>query len=145
MPPYGITLTTAYKWLRREGPAGIVNRSTRSRFSPQRIAEESETLILSLAQQHPYWDACKLKVYLEQRGHLVPAANTVQAILLRQEYHSTPTVSLEVGRFEHDALNQLWQMDFKSHFPLAHGRSHPLTLKGDYYAFSTATTNAVRR
>jgi transposase len=84
---YGITPATAYKWLRRfqtEGPVGIVNRSTRPHFSPRRTAEESQALILALALRHPYWGARKLKAYLEQHGHSMPAASTVHAILLRQ-------------------------------------------------------------
>jgi len=136
---YGITPATAYKWLRRfqtEGPVGIVNRSTRPHFSPRRTAEESQALILSLALQYPYWGARKLKAYLEQRGHSMPAASTVHAILLRQGHRPAPAASLAVGRFEHDAPNQLWQMDFKGHFPLAQGRSHPLTLLDDHSRFS---------
>ncbi|TBL36649.1 IS481 family transposase, partial [Hafnia alvei] len=77
---YGITPATAYKWLRRfqtEGLVGIVNRSTRPHFSPRRTAEESQALILALALRHPYWGARKLKAYLEQHGHSMPAASTV--------------------------------------------------------------------
>jgi transposase InsO family protein len=40
------------------------------------------------------------------------------------------------GRFEHSAPNQLWQMDFKGHFPFAGGRCHPLTLLDDHSRFS---------
>ena len=31
-------------------------------------------------------------------------------------------------RFEHDAPNALWQMNFKGHFETAQGRCHPLTI-----------------
>ncbi|MNF87137.1 Integrase core domain protein [compost metagenome] len=40
------------------------------------------------------------------------------------------------GRFEHDAPNRLWQMDFKGHFPFGGGRCHPLTLLDDHSRFS---------
>lgn len=41
-------------------------------------------------------------------------------------------------RFEHEALNNLWQMDFNGHFPAQEGRCHPLTLLDDHSRFSLA-------
>ena len=41
----------------------------------------------------------------------------------------------KVQRFEHPAPNDLWQMDFKGHFPLlGGGRCHPLTVLDDHMA-----------
>ncbi len=48
---------------------------------------------------------------------------------------------LGTGRFEHDAPNRLWQMDFKSHFSFGGGRSHPLTLLDDHSRFSLCLTH----
>ena len=39
-------------------------------------------------------------------------------------------------RFEHQAPNDLWQMDFKGHFPLTRGRCHPLTVLDDHSRFA---------
>jgi len=39
-------------------------------------------------------------------------------------------------RFEHAAPNDLWQMDFKGHFPIARGRCHPLTVIDDHSRFA---------
>jgi transposase InsO family protein len=39
-------------------------------------------------------------------------------------------------RFEHDAPNRLWQMDFKGHFALLAGRCHPLTVLDDHSRFA---------
>ncbi len=40
-------------------------------------------------------------------------------------------------RFEHEAPNELWQMDFKGHFALAAGgRCHPLTVLDDHSRFA---------
>jgi transposase InsO family protein len=39
-------------------------------------------------------------------------------------------------RFERQAPNELWQMDFKGHFPLREGRCHPLTVLDDHSRFS---------
>ena len=34
------------------------------------------------------------------------------------------------------APNDLWQMDFKGHFPLTQGRCHPLTVLDDHSRFA---------
>ena len=39
-------------------------------------------------------------------------------------------------RFEHPQPNDLWQMDFKGHFPTGAGRCHPLTVLDDHSRFS---------
>jgi len=41
-------------------------------------------------------------------------------------------------RFEHPEPNDLWQMDFKGHFPLGEGRCHPLTVLDDHSRFALA-------
>jgi transposase InsO family protein len=38
-------------------------------------------------------------------------------------------------RFERDQPNELWQMDFKGHFPTLIGRCHPLTILDDHSRF----------
>jgi transposase InsO family protein len=46
-------------------------------------------------------------------------------------------------RFEHEAPNLLWQMDFKGHFGLTDrtaGRCHPLTILDDHSRFSVCLT-----
>jgi hypothetical protein len=39
-------------------------------------------------------------------------------------------------RFERAHPNELWQMDFKGHFPMACGRCHPLTVLDDHSRYS---------
>jgi transposase InsO family protein len=41
-------------------------------------------------------------------------------------------------RFEHEAPNDLWQMDFKGHVAMARGRLHPLTVLDDHSRFAIA-------
>lgn len=84
------------------------------------------------------WGARKLKRWLEMQWHTLPVASTVHNLMRRHDLlpggpsPAAPTV----GRFEHDAPNRLWQMDFKGHFPFAGGRCHPLTLLDDHSRFS---------
>lgn len=68
----------------------------------------------------------------------VPAASTITDILRRHGRLSEDEASKHKAwtRFEHEAPNQLWQMDFKGHFPMGQGRCHPLTVLDDHSRFS---------
>jgi transposase InsO family protein len=73
------------------------------------------------------------------RGHEnLPSPSTVTAILTRHG-RIDPSESAKHRawqRFERQAPNELWQMDFKGHFPLREGRCHPLTVLDDHSRFS---------
>jgi transposase InsO family protein len=139
---YGVSAATGYKWLHRyqsEGWTGLAEQSRRPRHSPGQTGDEVVALILSAARENPFWGARKLKALLENKGHTLPAASTVHTLLQRNGLHlSNPEASSPVGRFEHDAPNDLWQMDFKGHFETAFGRCHPLTLLDDHSRFLLA-------
>jgi transposase InsO family protein len=139
---FQISPTTGYKWLERYGGAGregLMDMSRRPHRSPWRSATPIEDAILLLRQQHPAWGARKLRRRLLVKGALsVPAASTVHAILVRHG-RIDPKESLKhrpYQRFEHDAPNRLWQMDFKGHFPMETGRCHPFTVLDDHSRFA---------
>jgi transposase InsO family protein len=70
---------------------------------------------------HERWGARKIKRWLEDRGHVLPAFSTVHNLMARHGLlPGGPRHSCH-RRFEHSAPNQLWQMDFKGHFPFAGG------------------------
>lgn len=103
---------------------------------PRKTETAVESLLLSVRQQHPTWGARKILRCLEDRGNTgLPAASTVSAILKRNGY-VTPEQSeahTAFKRFEMNAPNELWQMDFKGHFGMLDGkRCHPLTMKDDH-------------
>jgi transposase InsO family protein len=134
---YGISPETGYKWLaryRQAGEAGLHERSRRPRSSPGQTDPATEAQILAAALQWPVWGARKLKAWLErQEGAIMPAVSTIHTILQRNGLHlARPDRPQPVGRFEHAAPNQLWQMDFKGHFATDAGRCHPLTLLDDH-------------
>ncbi len=68
----------------------------------------------------------------------VPAASTCTAILRRNGLLVSPTGrQAAFTRFERGLPNELWQMDFKGHFPtLAGPRCHPLTVLDDHSRFN---------
>lgn len=139
---YQISPRTAYKWLKRYvqgGEGGLENRSRRPQHSPRKTEPDREAQVLAVREQHPAWGGRKIRQVLLQRGGgEVPAASTITAILHRHE-RIDPQESLKhqpMQRFEREAPNQLWQMDFKGHFALlAGGSCHPLTVLDDHSRF----------
>jgi transposase InsO family protein len=132
---FGISPKTGYKWLARyraHGPAGRADRPRRPRASPGRTPAAVEAAVLGLRRRHPAWGGRKLRRRLLDLGQPAPAASTVSAIL-RRHGRLGPAAGASRGdaRFERDAPNRLWQVDFKGHFATDRGRCHPLTALDD--------------
>jgi len=139
---FEITRKTGYKWLWRfedEGLPGLLDRSRRPLHCPSQTDEAIERLVVELRAKHPAWGPRKLKRRLENQGHRdIPAASTINEILHRHGMID-PLEAAKHGRcrrFEHDAPNDLAQMDFKGHFQVGSGRCHPLTMLDDHSRFS---------
>jgi transposase InsO family protein len=114
---FGISRATGHQWLKRYrlgGVKAVAEQSRRPRSSPRRTAAEIEARVLALRRDRPDWGARKLAVLLGREGITLPSG-TVHRILSRcglvRVEASHPQA---LGRFERDACNQLWQMDFKS-------------------------------
>ncbi|TKJ66960.1 IS481 family transposase, partial [Pseudomonas koreensis] len=129
---FNISPSTAYKWLNRFenlGEEGLINQSRRPKTSPKRCAGEVEQQILTVSQEYAAWGARKLKRMLEDDGKVMPSVSTVHAVLQRHSRVDPKAAEIKPFiRFEHEAPNDLWQMDFKGHISLAQGRCHPLTI-----------------
>ena len=139
---FGVSPTTAYKWFERYragGREGLMDLSRRPHHSPSHSGKRIEQAVVALRGQHPAWGARKLRHRLLAKGvAAVPATSTVHAILRRHNLID-PTESAKHKawqRFEHDAPNRLWQMDFKGHFPTQSIRCHPLTVLDDHSRFA---------
>jgi len=138
---FGISPKTGYKWLARaadEGPAPLADRSRRPHTSPARSGQAIEQAVLALRQEHPAWGGRKIARRLADLGQAPLAPSTVTHILHR---HGLITAQASLAarpwqRFEHDAPNSLWQIDFKGHFPTLAGRCHGLTLLDDHSRFN---------
>lgn len=139
---FGVAPCTAYKWIARsraEGAAGLTDRSRRPHASRNRSSDEIEARVVALRLEHPAWGGRKLRRLLEWEGALpVPAASTITQILRRHKLLDGPGAGerRDWVRFEHPEPNDLWQMDFKGHFPIAAGRCHPLTLLDDHSRYA---------
>lgn len=141
---YGVTSRTGYKWLRRflkGGVEALEDESRRPKGSPNKTAAEVEKEVLKLRAKHPAWGGRKLKRRLSDMGKKgLPAPSTITEILRRNGKldAAESTKHKAFQRFEYAQPNQLWQMDFKGHFPLGAERCHPLTVLDDHSRFSLA-------
>jgi transposase InsO family protein len=140
---FGISRKTGYKWLKRyrEGKeSGLRDRSRRPEHAPERSAVEVEASVLAVRDANPAWGARKIRTRLEAlSGGEVPAGSTIHAILRRHGRVNLSESSKHQAwqRFEREAPNQLWQMDFKGHFALGNGsRCHPLTVLDDHSRYA---------
>ncbi len=140
---FRISRAKGYKWLeryRREGGAGLADRSRRPLRSPSRTVAAVEAEVLRIRDDsNNAWGGRKIAWVMQRNGALeVPVPSTITEILRRhgkldERSHEHPG---PYQRFERATPNELWQMDFKGHFPLAEGRCHPLTVLDDHSRYS---------
>lgn len=153
---YGISRPTGYKWLRRyrsEGPQGLHERSRRPRSSPNKTPSHIIELVKDAREEDPGWGGRKLRYHLRRQAKAglipvdpdqIPSASTITAILRRNgllDIREDPSRQGPWQRFEHEAPNDLWQMDFKGQFELLDGNwCYPLTVIDDHSRFGLAVT-----
>jgi len=135
---FKVSPKTVYKWMRRyqqEGEEGLENRPRRPHRSPRRTAVGMERQILAMHKKY-HWSARKIGARLQALGNsTVPATSSIHRLLQRNGLIERSESSKHQAwrRFEHEAPNQLWQMDFKGWFPTNDGaRCHPLTVLDDH-------------
>lgn len=140
---YEVSPTTAYKWIGRGGADGETyeDRSRRPLRCPNRTEEAIERKVLAIRDAHPVWNARKIRRLLEpqlDQGQRLPAASTVGQILKRHgRIGEEASGAVHVWqRFEHEAPNELSQIDFKGNFETGQGRCYPLTMIDDHSRFS---------
>jgi transposase InsO family protein len=132
---FGISRKTGYKWLGREDGQ---DRSRRPKTSPGRTAADVEAHVLAIRHEHPAWGARKIACVL-LRDHGIELATSTANSVLRRHGLIQPEASRAATawqRFEHEAPNALWQIDFKGHFQMRSGRCHPLTVLDDHSRFN---------
>ena len=138
---FRISPDVGYKWLRRwkAGDRELADHSRRPKTMPRRSDAAIETQIVAVRDKHPAWGARKIAHCLERAGHEVPAQSTIHQILCRND-RVKPSEAAPPNpghRFEKEAPNLLWQMDFKGHLPLSDGtRCHPLTVVDDHSRYA---------
>jgi len=143
---FKISRQTGYEALRAYrdfGPEGLLPRSRKPLTSPGRIDPAIEAVILAVRDEHPAWGGRKIHAWMRNRGHdRVPAPSTITGVLQRHGLICPDEARKHTPwrRFEHDAPNKLWQMDFKGHFETRAGRCHPLTVLDDHSRLAICLT-----
>ncbi|WP_315831254.1 IS481 family transposase [Bradyrhizobium prioriisuperbiae] len=138
---FGISPYIGYKWLARwqTGDQELADRSRRPHAMPKRSDAAIEAQVLAVRDKHPAWGARKIAHCLKRGGQTVPVPSTVHQILCRNgrikpSEHAPPNPG---HRFEKEAPNLLWQMDFKGDILLTSGREcHPLTVVDDHSRYA---------
>ena len=141
---FGISRTTGYKWLKRsdrDDAASLENRSRRPKSSPGQTSGDLEAAVIAVRREHPRWGGRKIRAVLLRRNiENAPAASTITGILARHGMIDPAESAARKPfiRFEHEAPNRLWQIDFKGHFALSEttARCHPLTVVDDHSRFA---------
>jgi transposase InsO family protein len=114
---FEISRPTGYVWRKRfrecERIEELREKSRRPHRSPKQTESEVEQRVIALRNRYPDWGAGKLVELLKREQVELPRI-TAHRILLRnglvadRDRHRTAT-----KRFQREAPNQLWQMDFK--------------------------------
>ncbi|HEX7230908.1 MAG TPA: IS481 family transposase [Candidatus Binatia bacterium] len=137
---YQISRKTGYKWLGRyqsKGGQGLIDQSRRPKRSPARLSEAREQMVVQLRQRHPRWGARKIRRLLKNQGQALPAASTITALFHRHGLIEPSTQAKpNWQRFERQAPNSLWQMDFKGPVATLAGSAHALTVLDDHSRFN---------
>jgi transposase InsO family protein len=137
---FGISRQTGYECLRRyvAGDTELADRSRRPLISPLQCPPEVESAVLAVRDSHPAWGARKIAAVIRRDGGSCPAVSTIHAILQRRDRVAAKTGGAQARlRFEKEAPNQLWQMDFKGWSRLTNGDLlHPLTIVDDHSRFA---------
>ena len=140
---FKISRETGYELLRRykkEGLKGLEPLSRAPQHIPHKTPRAVEEQIIKIRVQHSSWGGRKIYSHLLEQGIKgLPKPSTISDILKRNGYISEEE-SLkrqELGRFEREHSNDLWQMDFKGKFRLANKEAcFPLTILDDHSRFS---------
>lgn len=141
---FGVSAKTGHKWRKRwreGGEEALKDRSRRPKTHPAKCEAQVEEKVVALRREHPAWGGRKLRRRLQDMGETaVPAASTCTQIVRR---HGLPmregSKHTAWERFGRAEANELWQMDFKGHFPTLDGRRcHPLTLLDDHSRYNVA-------
>jgi len=132
---FDISRKTGYKWLSRDD---LEDRSRRPHSCPQKMPAAQEALVVAVRAQHPAWGARKIARVLQREHGVQMATSTANSVLRRHGLicAAASQAATPWQRFEHEAPNALWQIDFKGHFATDTVRCHPLTVLDDHSRFN---------
>jgi transposase InsO family protein len=136
----GVSRPTGYLWVeryRRQGEAGLVDRSHAPHRCPHRTPEAVAEQLVALRRQHPHWGPRKLLRLAARRWPQLPlpSRSATAAILNRaglvtvRPQRAAPTERPAQAARAPSTPNALWTIDFKGQFRTGdHRWCYPLTV-----------------
>jgi len=136
----GVSRPTGYLWVeryRRQGEAGLADRSHAPQHCPHRTPTEVSERLVALRRQHPHWGPRKLLRVASRRWPQLPlpsrsatAGILRRAGLVAERRRRAPTPERAAQAVQTpSAPNALWTIDFKGQFRTGdHRWCYPLTV-----------------
>jgi transposase InsO family protein len=148
---YEVSRQSVHTWLgryRREGIAGLEDRSHRVNAHPWRIPEDVEEAICELRRKHPRWGPRRLVFEMGRRGHGTVTRSTVYRTLVRNGL--VVPVPRRRGRrdyrrWERAVPMELWQLDVTASAFLSGGAEVKIVTGEDDHSRFCVIAMAVRR
>ncbi len=137
---FGISRKTGYKWIKRYGEVGnlqkLVPESRRPHRSPRQTPPEVEDRVAELRKKHG-WGGGKLSRLLDREGITLPAGTVDRVLRRRCLTGPAPDGRAALLRFERPTPNDLWQIDFKGPMQWENAwSSTPLSVLDDHSRFA---------
>lgn len=134
---YGISRPTGDKWITRYLSGDQLKDMSRAPKSrPNKTDPEIEKKIVEYRGKYPAIGAVKMRRIMQDAKHIdLPSARTFNEIFKRNGLitKEASEAAKPYERFEKSYPNEMWQADFKGHFPMGNGvRCHTLNIIDDY-------------
>jgi transposase len=147
---YGVSRQSVHTWLlryRREGIAGLEDRSHRVHNHPWRIAAGVEELICELRRGHPKWGPRRLVFEVGRRGHQVTRSSVYRTLVRNGliEPKSRRRRRKDYRRWERGTAMELWQLDVTASAFLASGTEVKIVTGIDDHSRFCVLARAVMR
>lgn len=135
---FGISRKTGYKWRKRFGEQGGVKGLEERSRRPLKSAGLPAAVVdrIVALRQPDGWGARKIAHLLWQEGHEVSIATVHRTLLRQQLVHRLDRHAPALRRFEREAPNDLFQMDFKGPMGQAAARDQPLSVLDDHSRYA---------
>jgi transposase len=147
---YGVSRQSVHTWLvryRREGIAGLEDRSHQVHNHPWRIPAGVEELVCELRRAHPKWGPRRLVFEMGRRGHQVTRSSVYRTLVRNGlvEPKSRRRRRKDYRRWERAVPMELWQLDVTASVFLTDGTEVKIVTGVDDHSRFCVIATAVMR
>jgi len=137
----GISVSTYYRWCRKQRCYSIKPRSEDKRMTWNRITPEEERRILEAARESPELSSRQLSVWITDNAGFAVSESTVYRILRKEGLVKRLEVKLAAGKEYHTKTtepHQMWATDASYFRVVGWGYYYLVTVMDDYSRFIIA-------